>query len=127
MTWYVGVEALMWWVRTYNVPSLVTSGPAFSGANLSVPGVTVLYGQNNVDTNPRYGARITLGKWLNPCWAVELSAFYVQPSEKSFNANSATITGDLARPFFDVNNNGESSEIVGRPGVVSGGVNVTAR
>lgn len=125
--WYVGIEALMWWVRSYNIPSLVTSGPAFSGATLSTPGVSVIYGQNDVDTNPRYGAQITLGKWLNPCWAVELSGFYVRPSEKAFNANSAAVAGDLARPFFDVNNNGESSEIVGRPGVVSGGVNITAR
>jgi hypothetical protein len=125
--WYAGIEALAWWVKSYPVPSLVTSGPAFSGATLSTPGVSVLYGQNDVDTNPRYGARITLGKWLNPCWAVELSGFYVRPSEKAFNANSAAVAGDLARPFFDVNNNGESSEIVGRPGVVSGGVNVTAR
>ncbi len=117
----------MWWVSSYNVPPLVTSGPAFSGANLNVNGVNVLNGQNDVDTNPRYGGRITLGKWLNPCWAVELSAFYVQPSEKAFNANSGTVAGDLARPFFDVNNNGESSEIVGRPGVVSGGVNTVAR
>jgi hypothetical protein len=126
-TWYVGVEALMWWVKSYNVPALITSGPAFSGANLNVPGVNVLYGQNDVDTNPRYGARLTLGKWLNPCWAVELSGFYVRPSEKAFNVNSGTVPGDLARPFFDVNNNGESSEIVGRPGVASGGVNVVAR
>ena len=125
--WYASVEALMLWVRSYNVPALVTSGPAFSGANLSVPGVNVINGQNDVDTNPRYGGQITLGKWLNPCWAVELSGFYVQPSEKAFNANSGTVSGDLARPFFNVNTNGESSEIVGRPGVVSGGVNSVAR
>jgi hypothetical protein len=127
-TWYVGVEALMWWVKSYSVPALATTGPAFSGANLDVPGVSVLYGASEVDTNPRYGLRATLGKWLTPCWAIELSGFYVRPETNAFSVSSVqVIQGDLARPFFSVNNQTESSEIVGRPGVASGGINVTAR
>jgi hypothetical protein len=127
-TWYVGVEALLWWVKSYSVPALVTTAPAGTGANLEVPGVAVLNGASEVDTNPRYGARITLGKWLTPCWAIELSGFYVRPEVNAFSISSVqVIDQDLARPFFSVNSQSESSEIVGRPGVASGGVNVTAR
>jgi hypothetical protein len=107
------------------VPALVTTGPAFSGANLSVAGVTSLYGANSVDVNPRYGGKLTLGYWLSPCWAVELSGFYVRPTTHGFTAVSDQFPNlDLARPFFSVNRGAESSEIVGRPGVASGFVHI---
>jgi hypothetical protein len=126
--WYTAAEALVWWVKSYGVPPLITVGPAFSGANLSVAGVTSIYGANSVDTNPRYGGRLTLGYWLTPCWAVELSGFYVRPSSHGFTATSDEVaSSDLARPFYDLNRGLESSEIIGRPGVAAGFVNVTTK
>jgi Putative beta barrel porin-7 (BBP7) len=126
--WYTAVEGLLWWVKSYSVPALVTAGPAGSGAALGTSGTAVLFGANSVDTNPRYGARVTLGYWLNPCWAVELSAFYVRPTNDKFTASSAGYPNqDLARPFFSLNRNIESSEIIGRPGVVSGFVQVDSK
>jgi len=118
--WYTSVEALLWYVKSYSVPPLVTTGPAFSGANMSTPGVTVLTSPS-IDTNPRYGGRVTLGYWLSPQWAVELIAFYIRPGTDKFTAFSTQYpTLDLARPFFSANRGVESSEIVGRPGVASG-------
>src|SRR5262249_26789551 len=126
--WYTAVEGLIWWVKSYSVPALVTAGPALSGATLGGPGTAVLFGANSVDTNPRYGARVTLGYWLNPCWAVELSAFYVRPTTDRFTASSAAYANqDLARPFFSLNRQIESSEIIGRPGVASGFVQVDSK
>jgi Putative beta barrel porin-7 (BBP7) len=121
--WYTSVEALVWWVKSYSAPALVSVGPAFSGANLAVTGTTALYGVSPVDTNPRYGARIGLGYWLSPHWAVELSAFYLRPESNTFSAHSAMFPEqDLARPFFSLNRGVETSQIVGRPGVASGSV-----
>jgi hypothetical protein len=126
--WYVAAEALMWWVKSYGVPPLVTVGPAFSGANLSVTGVTSVYGADSVDVNPRYGGRLTLGYWLSPCWAVELTGFAVRPSSHGFTASSTEVaSSDLARPFYNLNTGAESSEIIGRPGVAQGFVNVTTK
>lgn len=119
--WYVAVEALMVWVKSFSVPPLVTTGPAFSGANLAVPGVASVYGADSVDVNPRTGGRLTLGYWLNPCWAVELSGFYVRPTSHEFNIAAAGGTSfDLARPFRSANTGAETSEIVARPGVATG-------
>jgi hypothetical protein len=124
-TWYVAAEAMAVWIKSYGVPALVTTGPAFSGANLSVHGVTSLFGADTIDQNPRYGGQLTLGYWLNPCWAVELSAFYVRPTTHRFTALSGAFPDlDLARPFFSINRGIESSEIVGRPGVASGFVSI---
>jgi Putative beta barrel porin-7 (BBP7) len=123
--WYVAAEAMTVWIKRYEVPPLVTVGPAFSGANLAVRGVTSLFGGETVADNPRYGGKFTLGYWLTPCWAIEASAFYVRPSSHQFNALSAEYASqDLARPFFSANTGMESSEIVGRPGVASGYVSI---
>lgn len=123
--WYVAAEALAVWLKSYSVPAMVTTGPAFSGANLAVAGVSVPYGLTSVDTNPRYGAKLTLGYWLNPCWAVELSGFYVRPSSHEFTLRSADVPSfDLARPFQSANTGAETSEIVGRPGVASGFIKI---
>jgi hypothetical protein len=123
--WYVAAEAMAVWIKSYGVPALVTTGPAFSGANLSVHGVTSLFGADTIQENPRYGGQLTLGYWLNPCWAVELSGFYVRPSTHRFTALSGSFpNSDLARPFFSANRGIESSEIVGRPGVASGFIQI---
>lgn len=118
--WYTSVEGLLWYVKSYSVPPLVTVGPAFSGATLSTPGVRVL-NTSEIDTNPRYGARFTLGYWFTPQWAIEASAFYIRPNSDRFAAASAQFpTMDLARPFFSANRGIETSEIIGRPGVAEG-------
>ena len=128
--WYVGFEAMVYWVTNYNAPPLITAGTAGGGANLNAVGTSILYGYGNrdVDDNPRYGGRLTLGCWLNPCWALELSAFYMRSNDDVYSVSSTDVpTQDLARPFYDVNNKVESSEIIGRPGVASGGISVTTR
>lgn len=125
--WYVNAEILVAWLKAYRTPALATTGPTGSGANLAVPGVNVVIGNNEIGDNPRYGGRLTLGYWLNPTWAVEGSIFYIRSNDDTLAVNSGQFTGDLARPFFDINNGVESSEIVGRPGVVGGGVNIVSR
>ena len=125
---YTSVEALMWWVKSYSVPALVTAGPAFSGATLGSPSTAVLFGADSVDSNPRYGGRVTLGYWLTPCWAVELSAFYVRPTTDRFTVLTGSYANqDVARPFFSLNRQIETSEIVGRPGVAAGFVTVDSK
>ena len=83
--WYTSIEALAWWVKSYSVPALVTTGPAFSGATLDNPATAIQYGADSVDTNPRYGARFTLGYWLSPCWAVELSSLLCPADDRSLH------------------------------------------
>lgn len=121
--WYVAAEALAIWISNYKMPPLVTVGPAFSGANLGATGVTSIFSGESADFNPRYGGRITLGYWLNPCWAVELTGFYARPASHGITAHSGGYPDqDLARPFFSLNRGIETSELIGRPGVAAGSV-----
>ncbi|HJZ92975.1 MAG TPA: BBP7 family outer membrane beta-barrel protein [Gemmataceae bacterium] len=119
--WYTSVEALVWWVKSYSAPALASVGPPGSAAALTSTGTSVLFGVNSVDTNPRYGARITLGYWLSPQWAVEVSAFYLRPDRDRQRFLSADFPNqDFGRPFFSLNRHVETSQLIGRPGVVSG-------
>jgi hypothetical protein len=119
--WYTSAEALFWYVKSYSTPPLISVGPAFSGATLGTPGTFVPAGATAVDSNPRYGARATLGYWFTPEWAAEITGFYIRPASDTFFVSSTQYPDrDLARPFLSANTGLESSEIVGRPGIVSG-------
>jgi hypothetical protein len=112
----VSAEALVWWVQRYSVPPLVTVGPPGSGGIIGVPGVSVAYNGPGLGEGPRYGGRVTLGKWLTPCWAVEASIFYVTPrTEDFFIDNGSVPAGVIARPFFSANRNAQFSEVVSDP------------
>lgn len=126
--WYGGVDGLFWYMKSYSVPALVTVGPAGSGAFIGGAGTSILFGDNTIDTNPRYGGRLSLGKWLTQCWAVEFSAFYTQPEQTSdFISSTQYPDNDLARPFFSANRGSEFSELVGRPGVATGSVSIDSK
>lgn len=126
--WYVGIEALLWQVNGYTVPPLVTTGPFGTSGIIGNGDVSVLSGGDTMETNPRYGARLTLGYWFSPCWAVELNAFFTRSNETTFTADTGTVgDADLARPFFSMNSQGENAELVSRAGVFSGTVNVLTR
>jgi len=126
--WYAGVEALAWLVNGYKAPPLVSSGPFGTSGILGNGKVAILYGGDTIETNPRYGARITLGYWFSPCWAVEMNAFYTRSVEETFTASTASVGGaDLARPFFSTNQQGEASEIISRNNIVNGSVTVLSR
>src|SRR5262249_14674502 len=119
--WYTSVEALVWWVKSYSAPALASVGPPGSAAALTSTGTSVLYGVNSVDTHPRSRPRITLGYWLSPQWAVEVSAFYLRPDRDRQRFLSADFPNqDFGRPFFSLNRHVETSQLIGRPGVVSG-------
>jgi hypothetical protein len=126
---YLGAEYLLWWAKRDHAPILATTGnPAIIpdiGA-LSRPDTMVLIG-GSLDRDPRSGGRFTAGYWLDDCTGkgIEVSGFFLgQRSANSSvsSANSPVIT----RPFFDLNDNKESAEVVAFPGVSTGSVRVTA-
>jgi hypothetical protein len=124
-SWYTSVEGLFWYVKSFGTPPLITVGPAGSGAFLGTEGTFVPAGAKTIDTNPRYGFRLTLGHWFSPCWAVEMSGFYMRPSADSFFVSSDQYPDrDLARPFLSANTGLESSEIVGRPSIAAGFIRI---
>jgi hypothetical protein len=120
---YGSAEYLLWWVRGFYLPPLVTTGPAtvnedIRGA-LGAPGTTLLFGNTNTPSGPISGARFTAGWFLGPCspWAVEVSGFFLGRQTGDFNTNSAQ-NPVIARPFFNVNTGMFDRELTATPGIL---------
>jgi hypothetical protein len=125
--WYVRGEYLYWWADGMVAPALVTTSPngtarADAGV-LGEPGTTILFGGGGLNNDGQSGARITFGKWLEcyPGHAIEGDYWGLGTINDGFFASSPG-NPILARPFFDINNAQESSELVAFPAVVAGSV-----
>ncbi len=130
-------EYLQWWVRGSNTPALVSTSPdntpqAEAGV---LPGATVLFGDQRVNSTSRSGGRFSLGYWFDACETVGVDAsfFFLAPASQSFLASSGG-SPILARPFFNENPNQTSppsgtpkndAYLVAYPNIVTGTVNVT--
>ncbi|MGE0759081.1 MAG: BBP7 family outer membrane beta-barrel protein [Pirellulaceae bacterium] len=108
------------------VPPLVTTSPngtpAAQAGVLGLATTTVAYPTEAIGEEARPGGRIALGMWIDPwqCWGVEGRYYALADAHTRFDVQSA---GDpiLARPFFDVLLNAQSSLLVAFPGLVSPG------
>ena len=126
--WYGGAEYLLYWMKSYATPPLVTVGPVGSGGFLGNPGVTTLFGDSPISANPRHGGRISLGYWLSPKWAIEANAFFLGTTGEHFAVASEQFPNSiLARPFFSLNQNREFAEQIGNPNTFAGFVQVDTK
>jgi hypothetical protein len=124
--WYLRAEYLYWWSDGLYTPALVTTSPnGTSRANagvLGVPGTSTLFG-GGLNNSGISGARISFGKWLDcyPGHAIEGDYWGLTTQNNGYFASS---NGNpiLARPFFDINNATESSELVAFPSLLRGSV-----
>jgi hypothetical protein len=97
---------------------LLATGP------LGASGTAVLLGNLGFDDDLRYGARASLGTWLNQqqTLGIEVGGFWLAERQPS-----TTITaGSLVRPFLDATTGAESAAVLAVPGTQTGSASVTA-
>jgi hypothetical protein len=127
-SFYLRGEYLLWRTKADQVPPLVTtsSNPNDFGF-LGNPTTQVLFGGGNLDRNTSQGGRITAGYYLDECGqtALEVSGFILGQESARFMASSAQYPV-IARPFFNLNQNQEFSQLVAFPGVSTGNVQINA-
>ncbi len=123
---HLDADFLLWWVRSGNLPALVTTGPVASEGALGRPGTQVVYGDDSRGRTLHTGARFGGTYWLDECnrWGLDGSLFFL--ARRGFN-DTFTSSGEplLARPFVNANAGTQSSELVAFPGLASGAVVVT--
>ncbi len=119
----VSAEYLMWWTNGFNVPALVTTGPAATNGALGGAGVSTLFGNQNLPSTFRNGLRTGFEYWFGPCQCWAFDGHYFMLGQTG-NSTGFTSAGDplLARPFFNVNTGTNSAELVAYPGLFAGGV-----
>ncbi len=119
--WFASAEYLMWWTRSMQVPTLLTTSAPASNGILGQPTTESVYG-GNIGNTFHGGGRFTLGRWFcdDPKWGVEGRIFFLGESESSFSAFSNEFPV-LARPFFNANTPvGPFSELIAFPGLSTG-------
>jgi hypothetical protein len=128
---YAGAEYLLWWIRPDHAPPLVTTGDAQGGLNPAAGALgqpsTVILDNGNLTHNPMSGGRFWAGYFLDcaGCKAIEVSGFFLGPTSNNFAASSAQFPV-LARPFFNLNQGMQATELTAFPGISSGNVRVSS-
>jgi len=126
------IEYLSWWGQRQNLPALVTTSPNGTPQNeagvLGFDDTTILAGGESVYKDPRSGVRLTIGYWLDETerTAIEGRFFSLGEADTSFSATSAD-NPILARPFYDVWNGQENSQLVAYPNLRSGNIDVNTQ
>jgi len=127
-TWY-RAEFLVGYIKTANLPPLVTQGP-FTDArpgSLDSLETKVLFGQGGMDFQDRTGGRFTVGCWLDDeqIWGVHASYFLLRGRAVSaaFSSQGEPV---LAVPFVNANTLMQDSSLVTLPGILNGQIVVDA-
>jgi hypothetical protein len=129
--WFRG-DYLLWWTKGTELPPLVTASPtgtlrAQAGV-LDQPGTSILFGDGYVNDDSRSGYRLTAGVWFDDCQrcGIAFDYFELRPRHTGFVAGG---DGDpiISRPFYNVEDGVEDSQLVSFPGVISGSVTVNSR
>jgi hypothetical protein len=122
-------EYLQWWVRGSSTPALVTTSPDGTQPVTAgiLPGATVLFGNDRINTKGRSGGRFTLGYWFDCCdtIGIENTFFFLGDAQQGYfnNSNGSPI---LARPFVNSNTGAQDAVLVALPGIVTGNIDVTS-
>lgn len=124
---YVRGEALLWWVKGYSVPPLVTTSNPSDNGILGAPSTQVLFGNSELANTMRTGGRFTAGYWLDGCGnkAIEIGGFFLGTQANNFQVTS-NQNPVIARPFFNLNSGQQFSELVAFPGISTGSVVIHA-
>lgn len=122
--WYGSAEYLLWFVRGFNVPPLVTTGPPSTLGVLGANGTQVLVG-DAVNYEAFSGGRFALGYWFcdSQLFGLEGSFLFLSTNARNFVANSDTMGNPvISRPFVDAVTGRQTIEPVAFPGESAGGV-----
>ena len=129
--WYwVRAEYLSWWTSGMDLPPLVTTSPFGTDQDdagvLGTDGVSILFGGQEYHEGQRSGGRIRFGLWLDPMQKVGIEGEYLglEQSGETFSATSTGGNPILARPFYNILDFAEDSELVGFPDIIEGTVSV---
>lgn len=121
---WVGAEWIYWKLRNSpKTPPLVIEAASTNNTTLGSPGVTVVMGDEDINTDWRSGVRLTLGGWFDDCGrvGVEASYFYL-PTHSHHDSVKSNSNGSpfLGVPYFNIENCQEAVFTLASPGIESG-------
>jgi hypothetical protein len=125
---WVNAEVLLWWMKSANLPPLVTASPAGTAVDnvgvLGAPGAQVLFG-GPVNGDLTLGGRLTAGYWFDCERTCGIEAYYFQLGSRT-ERSSAGTPGNVGRPFFNTFTGAPDAQLVSFPAVTDGIVEASA-
>jgi hypothetical protein len=121
--WYASAEYLLWWTRSTQLPTLITTSLPASNGILGAPD-TIPVQEGSFGQTLHGGARFGGGWWFtdDQVRGIDWRFMFLFRNGNDFTANT-TEYPVLARPFFNVNTPfGPFAEVVGSPGLAAGAV-----
>ncbi len=116
-------DYLLWWTRGSQLPPLITTSPFGAPAGvLGNPTTEILFGDERVNDGGQSGYRITFGHWIDCAATIGMEGDYFDLGGTTTDYSSGISSGDpvLARPFYDVVNDQQSSELIAYPDRAAG-------
>ncbi len=125
--WFRG-DYLLLWTNGNRLPPLVTTSPV--GDPVGVIGeanTSILFGGERVNREGRSNFRSSMGYWIDACQSFGFEGDYFD-STRDTTSFSLLSPGEpvLARPFYDVFNDVQSSQVIAYPGLAVGSVSASA-
>ncbi len=116
-------DYLLWWTRGSQLPALITTSPVGTPPGVLGNQTTeVLFGDERVNGDGQSGYRITFGHWIDCTATVGMEGDYFDLGGNTTRYSSGISSGDpvLARPFYDVVNDRQSSQLIAYPDRAAG-------
>jgi hypothetical protein len=137
---WIRSDWLMWWTSGAHLPPLVTTSP-YPQTSVQQAGVlgpdgttagtntTIVLGNSDVYQRGTAGVRIVIGGWLDDChrWALQGDWLTLGGQSLHFSQSSPNGSPIIARPFYDVDNGVQNSEVTAYPGFSSGSVDIQGK
>jgi len=123
--WELSADYLLWWVKSQDVPALVTtSSPQFNGI-IGNGDTRIIFGNDRLGNTLHGGGRFSAVRWFDDSrrWGLDGSVFFLGRNGSEFISNTAE-NPLLARPFLNLNQAIPFAEIIGAPGLAVGAVSV---
>ena len=123
-------EFLLFWGKGADMPAVATTSPPSTPQGqagvLGAPGTTLLFGDQQVNSNARAGGRFTLGWWFCPCQKTGFEVEYltVGSAVAGFHASDQTYP-ILAQPFLNAQTGAQDASLVAYPGLETGRLDIT--
>lgn len=132
--YWVAAEYIYWTTSGNRIPALASTSPVGTPrANAGVigdPSTTILYGNQSINNDWRSGFRVRSGMWFDDCQTcgIESDFFYLARShdKATFNCDG-TGRPIVMRPFFNVNENRQDTQLVCFPDVLKGQLSVDSK
>lgn len=118
-------DVLLWWLSSGRVPPLVTtSSPQFAGI-IGQGDTRIIAADDIISSTFHSGGRFGGVYWLGSSqrWGLDGNVFFLGRNGNDIHFDSGT-TAVLARPFFNLNQGVQFSELVAAPGLSTGTITI---